>query len=188
MVYFFHDRSVEFVILNKSSVFFTKSRAKNPFSYCDMWIPGWEGSPTWHLLRNPSSVKLMGWDLCSHIFSLVLAHYRCCLKCSICFLAESREKEICLYMGQSNQEGEDYPEKLHRMVAEIVWPRSPCGGIAGGTWANRRWGHLATGDPFLQGVLSQRMCYSLWTTQDLLHLWLHVGGNVMYRRNKGVWG
>lgn len=73
------------------------------------------------------------------------------------------------------------------MVAEIALAQETP--WRGGWWdlGKQKVGTAVTADPFLQGVLSQRMCYSLWTIWGLLQLWLYMVVNVTCRKSKGVW-
>ena len=48
-------------------------------------------------------------------------------------------------------------------------------------------GTAVMGDPFLQGVLSWRMCHSLWALRGLLPLWFYVAVDIMSRKSIGVW-
>lgn len=86
-----------------------------------------------------------------------------------------------------DREGEGHPEKPHGMVAEIALAQETP--WRGGWWdlGKQKVGTAVTADPFLQGVLSQRMCYSLWTIWGLLQLWLYMVVNVTCRKSKGVW-
>lgn len=72
------------------------------------------------------------------------------------------------------------------MVAEIALAQETP--WRGGWWdlGKQKVGTAVTADPFLQGVLSQRMCYSLWTIWGLLQLWLYMVVNVTCRKSKGV--
>lgn len=65
------------------------------------------------------------------------------------------------------------------MVAEIALVQESLWRDGWWDWGKQKVGTAVIDDPVLQGVLSQRMCYSLWIIQGLLHLWLYVGGNVI---------
>lgn len=72
----------------------------------------------------------------------------------------SWEKETCLHVGHKSKEGEGHPEKLQKMVAqESLW--RDCWWDVG----KQKVATAVIGDPFLQRVLSQKLCYSLWIIQ-----------------------
>lgn len=94
-------------------VFFSGSRDKKPFSYCDVYIPGrgWGAPVKIYLLCNADRISSL------LLFSLVFAHFIGFSKESDWFLAETREKDTCLHIGHSSSEGESHPEETHEMVA-----------------------------------------------------------------------
>ena len=72
------------------------------------------------------------------------------------------------------------------MVAESALAREPPQRDCWWDLDKQKVGTAVMGDPFPQGVLSWRMCHSLWAIRGLLHLLLYVVVDVMSRRGNGV--